>query len=163
MSLIAVRDYAEADKAQFLAVARDLQSYEVSLYDRMMPVSDIGDWYIAALQKMCVEEDGTILVAEASHEIVGFATIFTRVTQMGEIDEVAFTYAGISHIAVKSGWRGKGIGKLLLGECERRARQAGCKWLRLGVLANNGSARGLYEKLGFHDHLVIMEKSLALE
>lgn len=156
-----IRGYRAGDSEKFLMLVRELQIYELEMYDRMMSVADIGDWYIAALEKRCGEEDGAILVAEGDGELVGYATIFTRVEQKDEIDEIAFIYGYVSHIAVRAAARGTGIGKLLLQECEKRARTAGCKWLRLGVLANNATARRIYEHSGFHDHHVTMEKPLA--
>ncbi|MGE0284187.1 MAG: N-acetyltransferase family protein [Rhizobiaceae bacterium] len=125
-----------------------------------MPVEDIGGWYISTLLDQCADEGGSILVAERGQELLGFATVFTNAVQKGEMDELPFTYAYVSHISVKPSARGGGIGKLLLGECEARARSAGRQWLRIGVLANNPGARSLYERLGFRDHLLIMEKPL---
>lgn len=157
---VGVRDYRDTDSEQFIAIVRDLQEFEVALYDRMMPAEEIGDWYASALQARCKEEDGALLVAEKDGKLVGYATIFTNVEQRGEIDEVVFTYGEISHIAVSPESRGSGAGKLLMEECERRTRSAGRKWLRLNVLANNVSARSIYEHLGFRDHLITMEKQL---
>lgn len=158
--MISVRDFRASDSEQVLTLARDLQSFELDLYDRMMPVEDIGDWYIAALLDQCANEDGAILVAEEDDELIGFATIFTKAVQKDEFDELPFTYAYVSHISVRPSARGSGTGKLLLHECEARARAAGRQWLRIGVLANNPGARNLYRQLGFHDHLVILEKPL---
>ncbi|MFK3797201.1 GNAT family N-acetyltransferase [Pseudomonas sp. NPDC088444] len=157
---VLIRDFHPNDTEQFLAVARDLQNFELALYDRMMAVDAIGEWYIDTLLKQCTEEDGSILVAVLESRVIGFATIFTNVQQQGEIDEIPFTYGFISHISVASTARGTGTGKLLMAECERRAREAGCRWLRIPALAKNAQARGIYEHLGFSEHLVTLEKTL---
>ena len=101
------------------------------------------------------------MVAERNGKLIGYATIFTKVEQTGEIDEVAFTYAFISHISVTPEARGTGAGKLLLSECEARAKSAGQKWLRIAVLAKNMVARDIYRNIGFHDHHITMEKLIS--
>jgi ribosomal protein S18 acetylase RimI-like enzyme len=55
----------------------------------------------------------------------------------------------IQGLAVDPGWRGRGIGRALLGAaCELAARQ-GARRVTLRVLASNGPARRLYESAGF--------------
>ncbi|MFG1347894.1 GNAT family N-acetyltransferase [Xanthobacter autotrophicus DSM 431] len=157
---VVIRDYRDSDLQQVLEVVRELQAYEGELYDRMMPIEDIGGWYVETLLRRCREERGSLLVSIRDGKLIGYATIFTKVEQTGEIDEVPFVYSEVSHIAVKSSARGTGAGRLLLDECEHRSRSSGAKWLRINVLASNGSARRIYEHLGFHDHLVVMEKAL---
>jgi ribosomal protein S18 acetylase RimI-like enzyme len=158
---VTIRTYRDDDLIQLLEIARELQGFELALHDRMMPVEDIGNWYVEALQARCTAEKGEILVAEQDATLLGYATIFTEVAQSGEIDEVPYLYAEISHVAVRASSRGAGVGKLLMAECEKQARSAGRAWIRINVLANNPAARGLYEQLGFHDHLIVMEKPLA--
>lgn len=157
---VTIRAYQDEDSAQLLVLVRELQRFELELHDRMMPVEDIGAWYIEALKSRCAAEAGEILVAEVDGKLLGYATIFTEVAQSGEIDEVPYIYGEISHIAVHPTARGAGVGRLLMAECERMAASAGRDWLRINVFANNAAARGLYQKLGFHDHLIVMEKSL---
>jgi ribosomal protein S18 acetylase RimI-like enzyme len=43
---------------------------------------------------------------------------------------------------------------------ERIAKERGNKWLRIEVLARNGGARRLYERSGFLEHLVMLEKEV---
>lgn len=155
-----IRDFKDSDSDQFLEVVRHLQAYELAMYDRMKPVEAIGDWYIQELQGQCAREQGAILVAELDGRIVGFATIFTAVPQVGEFDELDFTYGFISHISVSPEARGAGAGKQLMLECEARVKQAGCKWLRVPALGQNLQARAIYEHLGFQEQYVVLEKTL---
>ncbi|WP_428102649.1 N-acetyltransferase family protein [Candidatus Rariloculus sp.] len=55
----------------------------------------------------------------------------------------------IHDLAVLPEYRGNGIGRLLLGDAEKRARQRGCCKLTLEVRTDNNRARKLYERLGF--------------
>lgn len=154
-----MREFRPGDNAQFLDLVRDLQAFEIEIHDRMMPVDDIGEWYIARLLQRCVSDRGFLLVAENGDDLLGYAAVFTAVAH-AEIDEVPYTYGEISHIAVKPSARGTGAGKLLLAECERLSRAAGQRWLRLNVFAQNHAARAVYEHMGFRQHLVVMEKPL---
>ena len=43
---VLIRDFHPNDTEQFLTLARDLQTFELALYDRMMAVDAIGQWYI---------------------------------------------------------------------------------------------------------------------
>jgi len=157
---LTICDFKDGDSQQFLEVVRHLQAYELAIYDRMKPVEAIGEWYIKELLEQCEREKGSILVAELDGQIVGFATIFTAVPQVGEFDEVDFMYGFISHISVSPEARGVGAGKQLMLECEARAKEAGCKWLRVPALGPNKQARAIYEHLGFQEQYVVMEKTL---
>ena len=104
----------------------------------------MGPWYIDLLKKQCPEDDGTILIAEEDGKALGYATILTNVVEDGTGDEIAYTYAYVGDLVVAKAARGRGIGKLLLDECERHARAAGRDELRITVLATNEGAHELY-------------------
>ncbi|WP_409295048.1 GNAT family N-acetyltransferase [Peribacillus sp. SCS-26] len=62
-------------------------------------------------------------------------------------DEVGW----INDLYVKKVYRGKGYSKLLIQEAFSEFRKNGFKDVRLNVYAHNGTAIGLYEKMGFRD------------
>ncbi len=159
--MIEIREYQEADAQSMLSLIRELQAHEVALYDRMKPVAEMGQWYVDLLKKQCAEDEGVILIAAETGEALGYATILTHVVEDGSADEVAYAYAYVGDLVVARKARRRGIGKLLLDECERRARTAGRDELRITVLALNGGAREAYRSFGFDDLLVDMRKRLA--
>ena len=55
----------------------------------------------------------------------------------------------IHDLAVLPEYRGNGIGRVLLGEAEKRARLCGCCKLTLEVRTDNNRACKLYERCGF--------------
>ncbi len=57
--------------------------------------------------------------------------------------------AHITNIAVKSPYRGRGIGTLLMSELINRARLLGVKYMTLEVRDNNENAIKLYRGFGF--------------
>jgi ribosomal protein S18 acetylase RimI-like enzyme len=159
--MIRIRAYRDSDRDALLSLIRELQAAEAALYDRMKPAGDMGDWYIELLQSQCREEDGAILVAENETDVIGYATIRSRVVEAGAEDEVAYVYAYVGDLVVTKGARGRGAGQALLAECERRARAAGRDELRITVLAANTRARDVYRACGFDDLLIDMRKKLS--
>ena len=158
--MINIREYEETDAEPVMSLIRQLQAHEVAIYDRMKPVADMGLWYIDLLKKQCAKDDGVILIAEENGLALGYATILTNVIEDGSADEVAYRYAHVGDLVVSKEARRRGIGKLLLRECERRARIAGREELRISVLALNGGARETYWSFGFADLHVNMRKLL---
>jgi diamine N-acetyltransferase len=55
----------------------------------------------------------------------------------------------VERIYVKSGFLGRGLGKVLLRAAEHRARQKGKTFLWLGVWEKNTGALGFYRHMGF--------------
>jgi GNAT superfamily N-acetyltransferase len=155
-----IRPYQEADLAGLITLVRELQAHEAQLYDRMKPAAEMDAWYVDSLKKQCMEEDGTLLVAEEDGELAGYATILTNMIEDGTGDEVRYVYAYVGDLVTAQAKRGRGIAKLLLEECERRARAAGRDELRITVLAENQRAYQIYRTFGFDDLLVDMRKKL---
>lgn len=54
-------------------------------------------------------------------------------------------------ISVLREFWGRGIGSLLMDECERRAKEAGYEQMELGVYADNVRAHSLYLRRGYED------------
>ena len=155
-----IRPYQEGDLAALIALVRELQAHEAQIYDRMKTAAEMDVWYVDSLKKQCVEEGGTLLVAEEDGELAGYATILTNVIEDGTGDEVRYVYAYVGDLVTAHAKRGRGIAKLLLEECERLARAAGRDELRITVLAKNRRAYQIYRTFGFDDLLVDMRKKL---
>lgn len=158
--MIDIREYRESDQESLIALIRELQASEVILYERMKPAAQMGVWYVDLIKKKCAEDAGVILLAEEDGLALGYAVLLTRAVEDGTADEVAYDYAYVVDLVVAPEARRRGIGRRLLAECERRARDAGRDELRITVLAANGGAHALYRSLGFDDLLVDMRKRL---
>jgi [ribosomal protein S18]-alanine N-acetyltransferase len=65
------------------------------------------------------------------------------------LSRLAADEAEILTIAVEAAFRGKGVGRALLGEVLRQASNAGAKAMFLEVAKDNAPALALYERLGF--------------
>ncbi len=78
------------------------------------------------------------LAAVDDGEIVGYAGL----DRTGEV-------ADVMTLAVAPAARGRGLGRLLLGELAGAASAAGAAYLMLEVRADNAAARALYDTAGF--------------
>jgi GNAT superfamily N-acetyltransferase len=98
-------------------------------------------------------------VAELNEEVAGFATILATV-KSEEIEEGEIEYGLVSDVVVASKYRKRGIGRKLLEAAESYAKSNGVRWLRIGVLAENHFADGLYDSMGFKRFYIEREKEL---
>ncbi|MGI9513175.1 MAG: GNAT family N-acetyltransferase [Anderseniella sp.] len=154
-----IRDYKDANEAHLIRLIQELQGHEADYYDRMIPPDDIAGWYVDGIKKDCRDYAGHIRFAWLADIPVGYCAIMTRVPNE-EADEQRFDYAYISEIVIAKSARGQGIGKALLEDAEALARAANARWLRISVLARNTVARDLYDRFGFEEHVITMEKPL---
>ena len=140
----------------------ELQDYERSFDPRMPTGAEIVGDYIPRMLFRCKHCNGAVLVAELNNEVAGFATILAKV-RSEEIEDGDFEYGLVSDLVVSSNYRDQGIGKKLLEAAESYAKSNDVRWLRIGVLAENQIADGLYDSMGFKRLYVEREKELIRE
>jgi GNAT superfamily N-acetyltransferase len=157
-----IRRFGPEDGDQVTACIVELQNYERAIDARVLPGEAVEGWYLDHLLDACARQDGAVLVAEADGRVVGFAAVQCKVANE-DVDEGDYAFALISDLGVNRSHRGRGIGRALIAACEDLARARGARWLRIGVLGRNAVARGLYERCGFEDRQVVLEKTLAAE
>ena len=85
-----------------------------------------------------------IFLAYDGREPIGIAVCFRGFSTFS-----AQPLINIHDLAVLSPYRGQGVGRRLLGEVERHARDTGCCKLTLEVQENNQRARAVYLACGF--------------
>jgi GNAT superfamily N-acetyltransferase len=86
-----------------------------------------------------IKGDGVIIVAYAGAEPVGIGALRNLGPGVGEIKRM---YVVPAH-------RGAGVGRLLLNDLERRARERGLDAVRLDTHDRLSEANGLYEAVGY--------------
>ncbi len=84
------------------------------------------------------------LLAEQHGEFVGLTNCF-----IGFGTFAAKPFINVHDIVVLKSQRGKGIGRLLLSEVQKRAEEMDCGKVTLEVRSDNNNAQGLYKSLGF--------------
>lgn len=106
----------------------------------------VGEKYREAMET----EHAMVLVAEDEGEIVGMA--YGEVRQPSRFsDERALELSGV---IVRSGYRGRGVGRDLVHEAARWARDSGVAWIELKTFAPNRGAMTFWEELGFTPRVV---------
>ncbi len=107
---------------------------------------ELGAKYREAMGKA----DAVVLVAEAEGEVVGMAYGDTHVPSRFS-DERALEISGV---VVRSGYRGRGVGRALVHEAARFAGERGITWIELKTFAPNQGAMAFWEGLGFTPRVV---------
>ncbi len=88
-------------------------------------------------------EPSSVLIAEENGEIVGKLELFIAwKSNHGK-------FALIRRFVVAPGWRGKGVGKLLLDAATERSINEGCTFVELSVDVTNPFAHAFYAREGF--------------
>lgn len=157
---ILLRDFEpEMDQDAVRVCVIELQDHEASLYARLPPGNEVVDSCIKHMLEQCEKCAGKILIAETDGEVGGFVTVLCEV-KSEEPDDGDLEYGLISDLVVVEKYRGRGIGRLLLGAAETYARSQNVEWLRIGVIAGNQVAEKLYASLGFSPWYKECEKDL---
>lgn len=111
----------------------------------------VGDKYRESIEN----ENAVVLVAEDEGEVVGMA--------YGEVgapsrfsDERALELSGV---VVRSGFRGRGVGRELVHEAVRFAGERGVEWIELKTFAPNQGAMAFWDSLGFTPRVVQLTQS----
>jgi GNAT superfamily N-acetyltransferase len=108
--------------------------------------ADVRERLVAALRR---HPTTLVLLAFAADEPIGVAVCFFGLSTFR-----ARPLLNVHDLAVIPGYRGRGVGRALLGEAEACALRAGCCKLTLEVQDDNAPARALYESFGFEDFVV---------
>ena len=112
---------------------------------RHAPVSARDEEFIA---RVLSDADALLLVAERFGELVGVLRAVVRQTHSHPA-VVPRSFVEVSELAVREGFRGLGIGTLLMKEAHRWAYERGISTVELTVWEFNSEALALYEKLGY--------------
>ncbi|TMK30927.1 MAG: GNAT family N-acetyltransferase [Actinobacteria bacterium] len=106
----------------------------------------------AKYQEAMKTENAVVLVAEDEGEIVGMAYGEVRIPSRFS-DERALELSGV---VVRTGYRGRGVGRALVQEAARFAGEMGVEWVELKTFAPNQGAMAFWEGLGFTPRVVQM-------
>jgi GNAT superfamily N-acetyltransferase len=96
------------------------------------------------LEERCTRSDSVILLAHDGGRLVGFAQLYPSFSST----RIARTYI-LNDLFVQPSHRRSGVGRLVLQEAARHAREEGAVRLTLSTAHTNVPAQRLYESLGW--------------
>ncbi len=108
---------------------------------------EVGAKYHEAMNN---SEAVVLVVVDDEGEVVGMAYGEAR-TPSRFSDERALELSGV---VVRSGYRGRGVGRELVAEAARFAEERGIAWVELKTFAPNRGAMEFWEDLGFAPRVV---------
>jgi ribosomal protein S18 acetylase RimI-like enzyme len=100
------------------------------------------------VQRLMKLEDGLVLIALDGERAVGYSLSEIRSSRGLKIDK----YGAIDHVAVKAGYRRKGVGEEMLNEILKWFQSRNIDRVELEVLAKNQVAYAFWKKHGFTDY-----------
>ncbi|HEY0070804.1 MAG TPA: GNAT family N-acetyltransferase [Chloroflexia bacterium] len=100
------------------------------------------------IERVLSDADALLLVAEHAGQLVGVLRAAVRQAP-GHPPVVPRSFVEVSELVVREGFRGQGIGTLLMEAAHRWAAEKGAGTVELTVWDFNTEALALYEKLGY--------------
>jgi GNAT superfamily N-acetyltransferase len=158
-----IREYQGSDRTAFVKLMEQLMDYIVSIDDlkrtRRMP--EFGESYTQRTLQKVAENNGIIYVAELDAELVGVVMgIIPEQTKEDQLEHVPSKCGEVLELVVKAGYRGRGVGTMLMNKLEEYFKENNCNMSGVGVLFPNKNAHRLYSKLGYEDRSIYMTKDL---
>jgi GNAT superfamily N-acetyltransferase len=120
------------------------------LHDPPTALADPDTW-----ERMLAQEGRVILLAEVDGEPAATADVSIAPNRTHDAQSRAY----VENVAVAAGHRRRGVGRALMTEVERVARDAGCYKVPLMSADHRDGAHRFYEELGYERCAVGFRKS----
>jgi len=160
---VKIREYQESDRTAFVKLMEQLMDYVASIdnLNRIRRMPEFGESYTQRTLQKVAENNGIIYVAELDSEPVGVVvgTILEQ-TKEDQFEHVPSKFGEVQELVVKTEYRRKGIGTMLMNKLEEYFKENNCNISGVGALTPNKNAHHLYGKLGYKDRTFYMTKNL---
>lgn len=154
-----IRDAREGDDEAIVALIDALNRYEAGLADDRRTDPAAARECLDRDRERIAEAGGALLVACDGGRVVGFLALVFGRDEPYVVPELR-DYAMIAELVVDERARGRGVGRGLMAEAERRARAYGLRRIMVAALAANEAALATYRAAGYGDHLLTLERRL---
>ncbi len=159
MSSITLRTALPQDRDMVVELIHQLNVFEADLVGDRRRDYDGANGYYDELMMRLSRRNGRIVLAEESGTVVG-AMGFSLDQDAAYVAAEFRSHGTVTDLIVHEGWRGKGIGQMLLKEAERLTKEAGLKRLMIGALIANERAERTYRQFGFEPYVAFLKKEL---
>lgn len=160
---VRIREYQRSDRTEFAKLLEQLLDYIASIDDlkRIRRMPGFGASYTRRTLRKVDRKDGIIYVAELDAELVGVVVgIVPEQTKEDQLEHVPSKGGEVLELVVKAGYRGRGVGTMLMNKMEEYFKEKNCNASGVGVFFPNKDAHRLYSKLGYEDRGIYMTKDL---
>jgi ribosomal protein S18 acetylase RimI-like enzyme len=144
----AIRDMIAEDRAAVADLLLELNRVEDAIAGDRYVADEAGWACLVDNEAWIAEHGGTILVAIDDNDVVGALVLCFDVAETFIRPDVR-RHGLVADLVVARRARGRGVGRLLLAEAERRTRAAGLPAMTIGALVGNEPALRLYDDFGF--------------
>lgn len=95
------------------------------------------------LREVTGQSGHAVYVAEADGNLIGWVHIYVNHSLLADMP------AEVAGLVVDEGYRGRGVGRVLMEQAERWAQERGCRSVRLRSNVVRSRAHAFYERLGY--------------
>lgn len=121
---------------------------------------EVAAEYLTWLAAESAANKGAILVARTGDACVGFIAFWIQCeTNIAETPN-SNRFGYVSDVYVAHAQRRHGIAQALIAAAENHFRCLEVGRIRVATLAGNRPARGAYERSGYHEYEVVLEKDI---
>ncbi|HEY8564437.1 MAG TPA: GNAT family N-acetyltransferase [Beijerinckiaceae bacterium] len=154
---VVIRTALPDDREAVVDLIHELNIHEDGVSGDRRTDREAAATYHGDLQQRLARSSGRLIVASAEAELVGAMGWVIEEDPVFVRAEVR-RYGLVTDLVVAQGWRGRGVGRMLLAEAERLTREAGLRRLVLAVLEGNEAALRAYEAFELKPYARILAK-----
>ncbi|MGH6871432.1 MAG: GNAT family N-acetyltransferase [Rhizomicrobium sp.] len=136
------------DRAAARSFIDGSQKFEKTFEPNRRVDSTVASEYFDVLIDAAANHGGIVRIAEAGGRAAGWVVAWIELDDPYVLAE-ELRYAYISELFVEEDFRGMGIGRALIGECEAWGRAQGTRVMQIGVLPGNDRAAKIYGRAGY--------------
>jgi ribosomal protein S18 acetylase RimI-like enzyme len=152
-----VHNATKTDLDAAVGLWRQLAAYHAALDPAFSPAEDAEETFRKFLKKSLRRRDALVLVAVEGGKVVGLCTAYIHLSPpLFRPDRIG----NVADLVVDEAFRRRGIGTALVGEARRWLERNNVGRCRAMVATLNDSSRAFWQKAGFTEHVVVLEKTL---
>ncbi|TKJ29672.1 MAG: hypothetical protein CEE40_07465 [Chloroflexi bacterium B3_Chlor] len=133
-----------------LSLWKEMMDYHAPIDGRLRVLAGWRRHVDQSIRRWLKQDETHLLVAEARHDVIGFALGGSVDVGLGL---KAGTHGSIAHLCVKAEWRRRGVGRQLFASLRDLFKQEGVSSIHVYVSHFNLVSQSFWRSLGFEDYV----------